>query len=125
MAWNTHKLLSGVIGCVNPMRPATIQSATGYTVNPDGTQVPIYTTASESIQIQPMSTGEIQHMLGMNIQGVSKKIYASGTINAVIRASGKGGDIITFQDDHSVWLVVTVLESWPDWCCVAVSEQLS
>ena len=124
MAWNTHKLISGVIGCVNPMIEATISHATGYTTDETGKQTPIYTTATEKVQVQPLSTGEIKHLLGMNIQGVSRKIYASGTINAIIRMGGQGGDIITLADG-TIWLVKQVMESWPDWSCVAVARQMS
>jgi hypothetical protein len=123
MAWNSHALIAGIIGCVNPMRSISIQHATGYTVNTDGTQVPTYTTVTGNAQIQTLSTGEIRHMLGLNISGVTKKMFVAGAISSIVRENSKGGDIITF-DDGTVWLTTVILEQWPDWVCVGLRQQL-
>lgn len=69
-----------------------------------------------------MSADEMHQVEMLNIQGVKRAIYLSGRINGIIRTDNKGGDLITAADGKR-WLVVLVLEYWPDWCKVAVTLQ--
>lgn len=119
---NLHGLAAG-IGAVNPSLTATIKTATGYTTAADGTTAPIYTTATGPVQVQALSGKDLQHLNALNIQGVSRKAYCYGNVNGVIRASSKGGDLLTLADG-TVWKVATVFESWPDWSAVGLTQQV-
>lgn len=95
--------------------------------------IPAQTVASETMdtaytlagQVQPVSTGDIRMLEGLNIQGVTTKIYMSGRINGLVRPDRKGGDLLTIQS--GVWagtyLVSAILEQFPDWCCAALTRQ--
>jgi len=118
-----HGIVSPVIGAVNPLVPVVIQVSTGYTTNADYKQVPSYADpVTRQGQVQPLSTGDIRHIEGMNLQGVERAIYIHGAVKGLIREEEVGGDLITLPDG-SIWLVAVVLEQWPDWCKVGVTRQ--
>lgn len=118
---NLHGIVAPYIGIVNPFIDATLKQSAGYTTNPDGTQVPAYTLTPISIQVQALSGGDLQKLAGLNIQGINNAVYISGEAEAVDRVNRKGGDLLVFNKQS--WLVVTILEDWPNWCKVAVVLQ--
>ena len=73
---------------------------------------------------QALAAKDIQHLNGLNIQGVTRKAYCYGAVNGVVRASSKGGDLLTLPDG-TIWLVAVVFESWPDWSAVGLTQQVS
>ncbi len=119
---NLHGLASPAVGAVNPPVLATIQTSTGSTVATDGSVTPTFTTANGLVNVQALSGKDIQHLNGLNVQGVTRKAYCYGTVNGIIRASGKGGDKITMPDG-TIWKVGTVFETWPDWSAVGLIQQ--
>jgi len=121
---NLHGLASNCAGAVNPSVVATIRTSTGSTPQADGSLVPTYATATGLVNVQGLSGKDIQHLNGLNIQGVTRKAYVKGDLNGVVRASGQGGDLLTLPDG-TIWLVATVFESWPDWSAVGLIQQLS
>lgn len=120
---NLHGIASAAISAVNPMIPVTIKSSTGYTTGADGTQTPAYTTTTASGQRQALTGGDIARMNSLNIQGVSEKLYLTGNYEGIFRVMGKGGDLISFGGQ--TYLVTTVLERWPDWCCLGLTLQVT
>jgi hypothetical protein len=121
---NLHGLASSCTGAVNPDVEATIKTSTGSTPNPDGTLTPTYATATGLVNIQALAAKDIQHLNGLNYQGVEKKAYCYGAVNGIVRASNKGGDLLTLLDG-TIWLVGPVFESWPDWSAVGLTQQVS
>jgi hypothetical protein len=84
------------------------------------------TTALNLIgQVQPIATPDLKQLDGINLGGVHWKIYLSGEVDAIVRPERKGGDLITISTGRhqGVWLVVGVLEQWPDWCIAAIVQQ--
>jgi hypothetical protein len=128
---NLHGIVSGVIGTVNPFVPVTLQQSTGYTTAPDGGRTPTYSASPQSVQVQALSASEIQHLDGLNIQGVMRKAYLNGDWRGVYRATNQGGDLMQFAAVSGVpaslqgttWKVVQVFETWPDWCALAIQLQ--
>jgi hypothetical protein len=120
---NLHSLVSGAIGTVNPFIPVVIKQSTGYTTNPDGTQVPAYTVINTTGQQQALSGGDIYRLNSLNVQGVTTKMYLSGNWEGVFRVLGRGGDLLAFGG--RTYLVAAVLERWPDWSCVALIMQVT
>jgi hypothetical protein len=118
---NLHGIASGAVGTVNPFIPVTIKQSTGYATNPDGSQVPVYTTVNTTGQQQALTGGDIMRLNNLNVQGVVSKMYLNGNYEGVFRVLGKGGDLLTFGG--RTYLVAAVLERWPDWCCIALTMQ--
>lgn len=121
---NLHGIASPMIGIVNPFVTAQLLASTGYAINPDGSTAPSYApAASVQVQAQELSFKELQHANNLNLQGILKSIYCPGTVSAVNRASGTGGDKIVIAGE--TYLVVAISEQWPCWCRVIGQLQVN
>ena len=119
-----HSIASQSIAVVNPMTKAKLYKSSGYTIGTNGKQVPSYAPMVRGlIQVQGMSAQLLQHTNNLNISGVLRKVYLGGDWESIVRGSMKGGDKFVF--DNETWLVVTVVETWPDWCSVVVQLQVN
>lgn len=120
---NLHSIVSNLIGMVNPMQTATVQRSNGYTTDDSGRQVPTYAPLKIiTCQIQSLTYTDLMQIDGLNIQGVKRKIYINGHLDAVIRSRREGGDLIILQNGET-YLIVQILEHWPDWSSLAVVLQ--
>lgn len=121
---NLHGIVANVIAAVNPLQPVTVQISTGtYTTSSSGVRTPQYQPAVTVFgQVQELTTRDLRQLDSLNIQGSQRAIYLNGEVDAIVRVSAKGGDLITLQDG-TVWLTTSVLEQWPDWCKVSVVLQ--
>lgn len=125
---NLHGIAAGAIGAVNPFIPVTIQQSNGYSTGLDGARKPQYTSLQTTAQIQAMSGTEILRMNNLGIQGQLCKAFLNGDWQGIVRADQKGGDIFAFNGPggaSQTWMAVQVLETWPDWSCVALCRQLN
>lgn len=119
---NLHQIVSGAIGRINPFVNAKLRRSLGYTTANDGTQVPNYAPdVTVSVQVQALSSDELKQIEGLNVQGNKQAIYLNGTWNGIVRPDRSGGDLIIV--DNRIYLVITVLENWPDWTKLAVVLQ--
>lgn len=132
MSMNLHAAVRGAINTVNADRAVTYRASTGYTTDPDGTQVPGYAAdMAITAQVQSLSGRDLQHPDFLNVQGVMRAVYLFGNAQGVVRIDAKGGDLLLFPEDATgtvrTWLVVAVLETWspdtPGWCKVGVVLQ--
>jgi hypothetical protein len=120
---NLHQIVAGAIGAVNPFEELSIQRSDGYTTNEAGKRTPKYALAVNVLgQVQALSFSDLTQINGLNIQGERRAVYINGRTDAIIREDRKGGDIVT-RKDGTTWLVVHVLEYWPDWCKFVITRQ--
>lgn len=121
---NLHAIVSGAIGSVNPFVPVVVKRSTGYGTAADGSQVPAY-AAPQTIaaQVQAFTPRELTFLATLNISGDCRKVYVNGSYLGVLRPQQVGGDLFTFADGTR-WLLVHVLEQWPDWCSFVLQRQL-
>lgn len=131
---NLRNIANSVTRTVNPNVLATIRHSTGYTTADDGTQIPSFTEFMVPVQVQPITTGDIQKLEALNIQGVHRAIYVSAEVEAMIRVDKQGGDQIVFpagvmpedNDNPTTWVVTAVLEVFGTrWRKIAVTLQNS
>ena len=121
---NLHGIAAPMIGIVNPFVTAQLVVSTGNTVNADGSVTPGYAApVSVLVQAQELSFKELQHIENLNLQGIMKSIYCPGTVQAVNRLSGTGGDKIVIGGD--TYLAVAITEQWPDWVRVIGQLQVN
>lgn len=124
---NLHKIVSSAIGSVNPFIPVQLWSNIGYTTrSEDGKQTPNYQGPYVvKGQVQELTQKDMRKLDGLNIQGVSTKIYLSGALTGVVRVLAKGGDKVAFsyRGAYQTFNVIEVLEQWPDWVSVGVILQ--
>jgi len=119
-----RSLANGVSSIVNPNESVAIWRSTGFTVGAGGKQVPTYAAAVTGFaQIQALDGDTLKQMDSLNIQGVLRGIYLRGALAGVIRPAGTGGDLV--KRGAETWLVVKVLESWPDWTKAVIQLQSS
>ena len=122
-----HAAASSAVSAVNPMTPAQLYKSTGRITGPSGKPEPSYAPPIlGDVQVQALSGQQLQHMNNMGISGVLRKAYLHGDWESVVRRDLTGGDKFIFSSAgvvNGVWLVVTVLETLPHWCCVAVQLQ--
>lgn len=125
---NLHAMVRGVITAVNPDQTISLKRSSGYTTGSNGKQVASYdATVSGPAQIQALSGGDLKHMNDLNITGIMRKVYLYGNWMGVIRADKTGGDVLTFPQVPAStaqdWKIISVFETWPDWCAVGVVLQ--
>ncbi len=116
-------LANAVSDTVNPNVPVTIQASLGYTTGGTGLrQVPSYATAvSGFAQVQALTSEDLRHLDGLNIQGATFSIILRGPLNTALRPNSQGGDLVTLNGQ--TWLTVAVLEQWPLWTRAAIRLQ--
>lgn len=119
-----YGVTTGAIGAVNQTVPLTLQVSTGNVISPDGTPTPTYATpVVVPGQVQPLTFKELKQVDALNLSGSLKAVYLEGHFNGIVRPKSKGGDLITDQFGN-LWLVVQVLEFWPDWTRAVIQLQL-
>jgi hypothetical protein len=99
--------------------------------------VPAYDPAISLFgQVQPIATRDLRQLRqadGINLNGTYRRIYLYGDVEATIRPTTDGGDLITFPGavgrlpPGSIWLTVYPEETWANdgWCAVVAALQLS
>ena len=111
-----RSIANSVSSTVNANEIVTVLRSDGYTIGTGRKQTPAYADpVTGPAQVQALDAADIQQLDGLNIQGVMRAIYLRGVLAGVIRPDGTGGDIVQRGDPTRNWLVVKVLESWPDW----------
>lgn len=124
---NLHGIVAPAIATVNPFVSATRRRSIGYTTAPDGSRAPTYSDVSVRVQVQALTFTDLQHLDGLNIQGVRRAMYLDGPALAAVRPLQAGGDLFVFPAgtfiEGDTWLVAHMLEEWPDWSKVAITLQ--
>lgn len=118
---NLHSIASSATSIVTPFIPATILKNTGYTTAGDGTRVPSYECYNVSIQSHAAKGDMIKYLNNVGWQGAFRNVYINGDWQGINVASQTGGDMIKFSGYE--WLIVHVIEAWPEWCHFVVCRQ--
>lgn len=120
---NLHRIANSAVRRVNPNIVAIVRRYLGENTGPGRKPIPQYAPDEQiTIQLQPLSKGDMQHVDGLNLQGLFKSIHVNGNFYSVNRTMQKGGDL--FIIDGQTWLVIEPLELWPDWCRLLVCLQV-
>lgn len=95
-------------------RSSTVASPTG-----------MLTTYPLMGQLQPLSYGNLRQVEGLNLGGVSQRIYLEGQVDSIVRSKNKGGDLLTIPEGPSrgVYLINVIFEQWPDWVAAGITLQ--
>lgn len=129
MAINMHSAVNKAIQTVKTNVAATYLKSTGRTVDDAGTITPTYAspTTPFGIDVQGVSAGDLKHTEYANMEVVARKCWMYGNTTGVVRADLKGGDILLFPQvpggTNQRWKVVSVAETWAEWCSFLVVLQ--
>ena len=123
---NLHGIISGAVGAVNPRMLISYSACTSIiTVTPGGPRTPTYLPATNiTAQVQELTTGDLKHVDDLNMSGLKRKLWSSQIMNGIDRAAGLGGDKVVLPDG-TTWLVVQILEKFPDWNSVVIVKQVN
>lgn len=117
-------IANGVTTTVNPNETVTVLRSTGFTIGAGAKQVPSYAAPVISpAQVQALSSDDVKQLDGLNIQGTVQVIYLRGALAGVVRPNQTGGDIVKRKGGAETWLVVKVLENWPEWTKAVICLQ--
>ena len=118
-----RSIANGVSSVINNNTQVVVLKSDGYSIVGAGRkQVPLYKTPLLGYaQIQALDAADLKQLDSLNIQGTIRAAYFRGALAGVIRPTGVGGDLVRFA--NQTWLVVRVLESWPNWTKVAIVLQ--
>lgn len=120
---NLHAMVRSAITTVNPDITATLRRYLGETIGPGRKPAPSYYPDEQvSLQLQPLTKGDMMHVDGLNIEGLFKSIHINGQYYSVNRTMQKGGDL--FIINGQTWLVIEPIELWQDWSRLLVCLQV-
>lgn len=114
---NLHSIVRGAIQSVNPDKLVTFLASTGNSSDAAGKQTPQYAAPVEiPVQIQPVTSKDLQHLNMLNLQGEFRAIYLNGSASPIVRLQQKGGDLFQFAAFAGApvanWLTVQSGEAW-------------
>ena len=120
-----HDLVANAISGINPMMTCQWYKNTGTSSAAGGIVTPTYNTPlAISCQVQQLTAADIKHIQDQNLSGISRKVWCDQILTGIDRAAGLGGDRLILPDG-TIYLVVQVIETWPDWCSALLQKQVS
>lgn len=126
MSLRVRSLANSMTVAVNGNVDAVLKVSEGYTVSPDGTQMPKFIEQSKVLQRQSMSVEDLKHMGFANQQGQFMSVYADGMIPAIRRGMQLGTTLIYIvpygETVATIWQVKYVIESYDDWVKVLIQN---
>ena len=126
MSLSVRSLANSMTVAVNGNVDAILRVSEGYTVSPDGTQIPKFIEQSKVLQRQSMSVEDLEHMGFANQQGQFMSVYADGMIPAIRRGMQLGTTLIYIvpygETVATIWQVKYVIESYDDWVKVLIQN---
>lgn len=118
---NLHGIVRGAIQRVNPDVDGTVYVSTGRATL-RGIVTPTFAAVPARVQLQAASHSSLYYLNGLAYAGGMSVLYAYGNFSAINRPTGQGGDLVDIAGTW--WAIQHVLEWWPDWCSVAITQQL-
>ena len=119
MSLKLRSIANSMTVAVNENTEATIKISTGYTVTPDGTQVPSYESFNRVLQLQSVPSSDLEYMGFANQQSLYMYAYGDDFFEILDRQDETGNAIVETikYGDNSiyVWQVVKNAEPWFDW----------
>lgn len=128
MSINVRGIANAAIQVVNENIAASYLASTGSVTDAAGKRAPAYAAAVPvQIQAQAVKGSDLEKVEKLNQQSVYKNVRMWGNGQGVVRPNAKGGDLLQFPNVPAgtiqTWLVVVVLETWPDWCSLIACLQ--
>lgn len=118
---NMHHIVRGAIQKVNSDVDGTLYISTGRTTN-RGIVTPSFVAVPARLQVQATPHESLYHLNGLSYTGGLSILYAYGDLSAINRPTGGGGDLVDVRGKW--WAIQHVLEWWPGWCSVSITQQL-
>lgn len=127
MSLNLRGIANAAIQGINPNISIVVSVPNGYTIDPATLfQVPAFTTVTAPGNVQALDGDDLKQISGLNIQGSIRAVYLYGAVAGIIRPDAQPSAVLAFAHGglSGDWGVFKVLETWQDWCKVAVVYQV-
>lgn len=119
MSLRVRAIANSMTVAVNENVTATIKTSTGYTIAPDGTQIPSYAVSTRVLQLQSMESDDLEHFGFANQQGMFMIAYGNEMVGVIDRDTQLGNTLIETpkygSDLVGTWQVMKIAESYNDW----------
>lgn len=126
MSLRVRRIANSMTVAVNENVDATLKVSTGYTISPDGKQVPSFVEQQRTLQTQSMDVEDLAHLGFANQQGRFMVAYADGMIPAIRRGMQLGTTMIILkpygEEIATAWMVKKIIESYNDWVKVLIQD---
>lgn len=124
---NVRGIANRMIQPVNGDIEGTHRRSNGYTTLPSGKREPNFANTPVLLQVQAATAAQLKQVQNINTESVYRNVRMWGNALGVSRPDVRGGDLLVFPQVPTgtlqTWLVVQVLESWPEWCSLIVCLQ--
>ena len=119
-----RSIVNGVSSTVNGNERVSVLRSEGFTIGAGARQVPSYGLPVIGFaQVQALDGDDLKQLDGLNLQGAIRAIYLRGELAGALRPDQTGGDLVKRFNDSETWLVVKVLETWPNWVKAVIVRQ--
>lgn len=123
MVLDLYSLSASLTAMVNPLINATLKRFVGMEQAEDYSTQPRYEELSVQIEVQGLTSSELQFIENIEQQSDLRAVYLRGAAGALSRPLQQGGDLLHF--DGFDWLITQVCEQWEgdQWRKVIVTRQ--
>ena len=126
MSLRLRSIANSMTVAVNENTEALLRVSEGYSITPDGTQIPKFVEQTRILQTQSMDVEDLAHLGFANQQGQFMLAYADGMIPAIRRGMQLGTTMIILkpygEEVATIWQVKKVVESYNDWVKVLIQN---
>lgn len=124
---NLRGIANAAIQPINPNISIVVSIPNGYTIDPDTLfQVPAFITETAQGNVQALDGDDLKQISYLNMQGQIRAVYLYGAIAGLVKPDAQPSAVLTFAHGglSGDWGVFKVLETWQNWCKVAVVYQV-
>lgn len=115
-------IANGLTSNVNRNVEAVIKASTGYDISEDGSQIPKFAEYTRTLQLQEISSTDLEHFGFANMQGLFMTCFVNDDgddlVNALNREDQKGNSMIETKrygkNETKTWQVVKIVQHWED-----------
>lgn len=123
---NLRGIANAAIQSINPNISIVLSVPNGYTIDPDTQfQIPAFIPETVAGNVQALDGDDLKQIAGLNMQGSIRAVYLYGAVAGLVKPDAQPSAVLTFAHGglSGDWGVFKVLETWQDWCKVAVVYQ--
>ena len=125
---NLRGIANRATQAINPNTSITAFVPDGYTIDPATLhQIPKFTKVRGSGNVQALDGDDLKQIDMINVQGTLRAVYLYGELAGIVRPDQQPNAVLQFTHagTSGKWGVFKVLETWQNWCKVAVVYQVA
>lgn len=124
---NLRGIANAAIQPINQNISIVVRVPNGYTKDPATLrQTPAFIEQTALGNVQALDGDDLKQISGLNMQGQIRAVYLYGAIAGLVRPDAQPSAELKFAHGglSGTWGVFKVLETWQNWCKVAVVYQV-